>query len=168
MPILRLVKRLLPLVCLLGLAVPAASASAPARSADNNGTLSVKDATGRITIRAVGGFVGRFDRGAIRIVDPIPDDGTGPIVSGAESSKDVGDTTSVWAGTKVRFRLIGGKFRIEIRGTGINLSVVGRGTAVLDGRGPSDGKYSFNGDAYASLPDIPSEFDLATGFPTGP
>ncbi len=161
-------KRLLPLVCLLAVGVPAASAGAPLRGADNNGTLSVKDATGKIVIRATGGFIGRFDRGSIRIIDPIPEDGTGPIVSGAERSKDLTDTTSVYAGTNVRFRLIGGKFRIEIRGTGIDLSVVGRGTAMLDGHGgPADGKYSFNGDEYGSLPDVPVTYDLVTGFPTG-
>jgi hypothetical protein len=160
------VTRLLLILCTFALALPAASADA-SRAGGDDGTLSVKDATGKIMIRATGGFIGRFDRGSIRIIDPIPDDGTGPIVSGEERSKDLTATMSLYSGTKVRFRLIGGKFRILINASGIDLSVVGRGTATLDGRGGSDGRYSFNGDEYASLPDVPSTFDLVTGFPTG-
>ena len=160
-------KRLLATVAVLALALPA-SAVAAARSGSDDGTLSVKNATGRILIRATGGFIGRFDRGSIRIIDPIADDGTGPIVSGAERSHDLNDTTSVYTGTNVKFRLIGGRFRILIIGTGIDLAVVGRGAVVLDGRGGSDGRYSFNGADYSSLPDTATTFDLMTGFPTGP
>jgi hypothetical protein len=157
------VKRPLLILAVLALALPAPSAAATR----DDGTLSVKDATGKIRIAAVGGFIGRFDRGYIKIIDPIADDGTGPIVSGAERSRDVNDTTSVYYGAKVRFRLIGGKFRIEIRASGIDLSVVGRGNVLLDGRGGDDGRYSFNGDSYASMPDVPTAFDLVTGLPTG-
>ena len=157
--------RLLPFLVLLALAAPGGSAGATTGADD--GTLSVKDATGTIAIRATGGFIGRFDRGTITIVDPVADDGTGPIVSGAEHERDVSDTKTIYSGTKVRFRLIGGRFRILIRGTGIDLSVVGHGTVLLDGRGGSDGRYSFDGADYASLPDTQTLFDLGSG-PTGP
>jgi hypothetical protein len=161
------VKRLLLITLFAVLALPAAAVADP-RPGDEDGTLSVKDATGRIMIRATGGFIGRFDHGSIRIIDPLPDDGTGPIVSGAERAKDVSDTMSVYSGTKVRFRLIGGKFKILVFGSGIDISVVGRGTVTLDGpRGAGDGRYSFNGDAYSAMPDVPTTFDLVTGFTTG-
>jgi hypothetical protein len=159
------VKRLLPVFVVVALALPAASVGA--RENPEEGTLSVKDATGRIMIRASGGFIGRFDRGSIRVIDPIAEDGTGPVVSGAERSRDLSETTSFYSGTKVRFRLIGGKFRILIVGTGVDLSVVGHGTAVLDGRGGQDGRYSFNGGDYTSVPDFATAFDLVTGLPTG-
>jgi hypothetical protein len=153
------VKRVLPLLVVAVLALPAVSAGARRNPAD--GTLSVKDAVGTIVIRATGGFIGRFDRGTISIVDPIEDDGTGPIVSGAERVRYVTYDKTVYAGTNVRFRLVGGRFRAVIRGTGIDLSVVGRGMVVLDGRGIGpDGRYSFDGDPYASLPDFATPFPL--------
>jgi hypothetical protein len=161
------VKRLLATIAALAAALPASSVGAAPTGSDD-GTLSVKNATGRIFIRATGGFIGRFDKGSIRIIDPVADDGTGPIVSGAERSHDVNDTTSVYAGTNLRFRLIGGKFRIVIIGSGIDLAVVGRGTVRFDGRGGPDGRYSFNGADYSSLPDVATTFDLMTGFPTAP
>jgi hypothetical protein len=161
------VKGLLATIAALAVTLPVTSAGA-AVSGSDDGTLSVKNATGRILIRATGGFIGRLDKGSIRISDPIADDGTGPIVSGAERSHDLNDTTSVYTGTNVKFRLLGGRFRILIIGSGIDLAVVGRGTVVLDGRGGSDGHYSFNGADYASLPDVAIGFDLVTGFPTVP
>jgi hypothetical protein len=149
----------------LALAVPALALAA-ARSS-NDGTLSVKNATGTIVINAKGGVIGRFESGSVRITDPVDADGSGPIVTGAERHHEVGDTTDVWSGTKVRFRLIGGSFRVKVQGTGIFLSVVGRGEARLTGRGTDDdGSFSLN-DAQDTplLPDTSMFLTLAAPSP---
>ena len=57
--------------------------------------------------------------------------------------------------TKVRFRLIGGAFRIRVYGTGINLSVVGKGTVGISGAGTADdGTYSLDGGDYVPVPGV--------------
>src|SRR5947208_3525648 len=78
----------------------------------NDGTLSVKDAHGMVTIQGRGAVIGSFAKGSVTISDPIENDGTGPIVTGDEWSKDRSDTTTTWGGTRVRFRDLGGAFRM--------------------------------------------------------
>ena len=152
-------KRLLvPLVALAVLVLPAGAAGYP--NGPGDGTLTVRDASGRVVVAATGGFIGRFDRGSIRIVDPEPDDLAEPIVTGGVRERVINERTSVYMGANVRFRLVGGKFRIAIHAKGIDLSVVGRGSAVLDGQGGRDGRFSFNGEPYRSLPDFPEPFQL--------
>ena len=158
------------LAAVAALAAPTA-AIAVSRSSDD-GTLAVRDATGRVRIAAVGGFIGRLDKGRVTIVDPIEGDGTGPLVNGCEFRKvvfdpETGGTTAVCAGTKLRFRLVGGKFNVIIRGAGLDLSVVGHGTVMLDGAGGDDGRYSFNGADFQSIPDTQRIFTLAAPS-TGP
>src|SRR2546421_2083429 len=136
-------RRLLTFAMLVALALPAASAARGRGPSD--GTLSVRDARGTISISARGGVIGSFAKGSVTITDPVDGDGTGPIVTGDEWSKDRSDTTTSWGGTKVRFRIIGGAFRIVVRGRGINLSLVGRGNVTLIGAGTADdGTYSVN------------------------
>src|SRR5947208_3351523 len=105
----RAMRRLLTFAMLAALALPAASAARNQGPAD--GTVSVRDARGTITISARGGVIGSFARGSVTINDPIDGDGTGPIVTGDDWSKDRDATTTTWGGTKVRFRIIGGSFR---------------------------------------------------------
>jgi hypothetical protein len=136
-------RRLIVITASLALALPALAFAAARSTSD--GTLSVRNATGTIVINAKGGVIGRFDSGSLRITDPIDGDGSGPVVTGAERHHDVDATTDVWSGTKVRFRLIGGTFKVKVQGTGIFLSVVGRGEVRLTGRGTDDdGSFSLN------------------------
>src|SRR6266513_4402873 len=112
---------LLTFAVLAALALPGAVAART--QGVNDGTVSVSDARGTITISARGGVIGSFARGSVTISDPIDGDGTGPIVSGDDFPPiERNDTTTTWRGTKVRFRIIGGYFRIVLRGRGINLS----------------------------------------------
>src|SRR5919202_2255788 len=73
------------LAAVTALAAPTA-AIAVSRSSDD-GTLAVRDAVGRVRIAAVGGFIGRLDKGRVTIVDPIEGDGTGPLVNGCDTVK---------------------------------------------------------------------------------
>jgi hypothetical protein len=157
-------RALLTFAMLAALALPAASAARDRSASD--GTLSVQNGRGTITISARGGVIGSFARGSVRISDPIDGDGTGPIVTGDEWSNERDATTTTWGGTKVRFRIIGGSFRIVVRGRGINLSLVGTGKVTLDGAGTGDdGSYSVNGGEYLSLPVFSLPFQLSSATP---
>jgi hypothetical protein len=158
-------RALLTFAMLAALALPAASAARDRSASD--GTLSVVDARGTITISGRGGVIGSFGRGSVTISDPVDGDGTGPIVTGDDFPPvEKNDTTTTWRGTKVRFRIIGGSFRIVVRARGINLSLVGTGRVTLDGTGTGDdGSYSVNGDDYLALPDFLLPFQLSSATP---
>jgi hypothetical protein len=157
-------RALLTFAVLAALALPAASAARDQGATD--GTLSVRDARGTVTISVRGGVIGSFARGSVRISDPVDGDGTGPIVTGDEWSNERDATTTTWGGTKVRFRIIGGAFRIVVKGRGINLSLVGKGNVTLDGAGTlDDGSYSVNGGEYVAMPGFPFLFPLSSTTP---
>jgi hypothetical protein len=156
-------KALLIALALIALALPAAAAGTRLDPAD--GTLSVRDGRGNFVVNARGGIIGSFMRGRVVITDPIDGDGTGPIVSGDDWHKERTDITTVYGGTKVRFRLIGGSFRIRVIGTGVNLAVVGRGSVTISGQGTDDdGTYSVNGVPYAPVPAF-AQFPLNASSP---
>jgi len=158
-------RRFLTFAMLLALAVPATSVAGG--RGPNDGTLSVRDARGTIILNARGGVIGSFVRGSVTISDPIDGDGTGPIVTGDDFPPiERSETTTTWRGTKVRFRIIGGAFRIVIRGRGINLSLVGKGNVTLNGAGTgADGSYSINGSEYIAIPDFAFSFPLSVTSP---
>jgi opacity protein-like surface antigen len=157
-------RRLLTFAMLAALALPAASAARVQGAAD--GTLSVRDARGTITISGRGGVIGSFARGSVTINDPVESDGTGPVVTGDDWSKSRDATTTTWGGSKVRFRIIGGAFRIVVKGRAINLSLVGTGRVALTGSASGDdGSYSVNGGEYLGLPGFPFSFQLSSTSP---
>jgi hypothetical protein len=157
-------RRFLTFALLAALSVPATSAARD--RGQNDGTLSVRDGRGTILITVRGGAIGSFARGSVTIVDPVEGDGTGPIVTGDEWSKQRNGTTTTWGGTKVRFRIIGGMFKIRIQGRGIYLSLVGKGNVTLIGAGTGDdGSYSVNGEGYGPIPDFPLAFPLSATSP---
>ena len=157
-------RALLTFAVLVALALPATSAARHQGASD--GTLSVQNGRGTITISARGGVIGSFARGSVRISDPVDGDGTGPIVTGDEWSNERDATTTTWGGAKVRFRIIGGYFRIVVKGRGINLSAVGKGNVTLDGAGTvDDGSYSVNGGEYLPMPGFSLPFPLSSSSP---
>ena len=145
------------------LAVPAAAHALG--SGPGDGTLAISNATGSVSIAARGALIGRVDQGRVIIDDPNPNDGAAPVVWGYESKKDLTDTKARYAGTDIRFRMIGGTFKIKVIASGVNLAVVGRGTVILNGAGSDDnGSYSVNGAPYADVPDF-STFALNASSP---
>ena len=158
-------RALLTFAVLVALALPAASLARDQGASD--GTLSVRDGRGTITISGRGGVIGSFARGSVTISDPVEGDGTGPIVTGDDFPPiEKNDTTTTWRGTKVRFRIIGGSFRIVIKARGINLSLVGTGKVTLDGAGTGDdGSYSVNGGDYLAIPGFSLPFQLSSATP---
>jgi hypothetical protein len=144
------------------LAVPFFSGAAFATSSGaNDGALAVKNADGRMIFNGRGGFIGRLDKGQVTIKDPNPYDGTGPIVTGADSTQSLGDRTTRYSGTNIRFRIIGGSFTVTVFGTGIDASVIGKGLVTLDGTATTDGTYAQNGDAAAPFPVFRYTFPLS-------
>jgi hypothetical protein len=135
--------RKLALVLLaLALVAPAAGGATLMRGI-GDGTLSVEDGNGRIVIIAKGGVIGRFDRGSVTVHDKTPTDSFDAKVWGATRFATVGESGERYVGTDVRFRLIGGEFRIVISGSGIDVSAVGGGRVFLEGTGrpPDPGKW---------------------------
>jgi hypothetical protein len=142
----------------------AAPAVGFALSGADDGTLSVKAGIGKVYLNFNGSAVGRLQHGVIQITDPLANDGPGLDFSGCEE-RDRIDTTSICRGTNLRFRAIGGKYQILIKGTSSYLSAVGYGYAVLNGAGDdpyvvSDGTYSLNDGPYRSLPDLRTTFNI--------
>src|SRR4030095_2300562 len=86
---------------LLAALVMAGAASART-SGPNDGALSVKNADGRVVIAGKGAVIGRFDKGQVTIKDPNPNDGTGPIVTGADRVEPLGEKTSRYNVSKIR------------------------------------------------------------------
>jgi hypothetical protein len=158
-------RALLTFAVLVALALPAASLARDQGASD--GTVSVRDGRGTITISGRGGVIGSFARGSVTISDPVEGDGTGPIVTGDDFPPvEKNDTTTTWRGTRVRFRIIGGSFRIVVKARGINLSLVGTGKVTLDGAGTGDdGSYSVNGGDYLAIPGFSLPFQLSSATP---
>ena len=153
------------------LAVLVTTGTASARPGGNDGALSVKNADGRVIIKGRGIVIGRFDKGQVTINDPSPNDGTRPIVTGADSTQSVGDRTTRYSGSNIRFRVIGGTFSVTVFGTDIDLSAVGKGMVTLNGsitRGNADNDdatYAQNGDPPQPFPTWPLTFPLAASQP---
>ena len=135
------------------LALPLTGAAHATVSASSDGALAVKSADGKVVFNGRGGVIGRIDLGQVTIKDPNPYDGTGPIVTGADTTLPLGERTTRYSGKNLRFRIIGGTFSITVVGSGINLSVIGRGLTTLDGNDDgTDGTYAVNGDTTQPFP----------------
>lgn len=132
---------------------------------NDGGTLSVKAGVGKTILNFNGSVVGRLQRGSVQVTDPFANDGVGFDFWGCAQAHDKSETTTICRGTNIRFRAIGGKYQIQIRGTGIYLSAVGHGLVSLNGAGEGpninyDGIYSLNDGPYKSLPDFEKTFAL--------
>jgi hypothetical protein len=92
------------------------------------GSLEVTDGRGVISIKGRGALLGRLDRGSLTIVDLTPNDQWSPRVNGVPR----GRVTS-FRGKDATFYVPAGRYRIVVRGEGINISARGAGVAVLDG-----------------------------------
>ena len=141
---------LLALFASAALAVPALGWSAS--SAADDGTLSVKNGDGVIFVVARGTIIGACDKCRVSIIDPSPDDGAPPVVSGYEGHKDVSDIRDIYSGTDVRFRIVGGIFKIRVAGSGVDLGVVAKGWVRLQASDTNTGTFSVNGAPRRLLP----------------
>jgi len=128
------------------LATAAFAAAAPsAESGAGDGALAVTHASGTIYVQGRGVIYGHFDAGTLMVLSYQPDDGTSvPAVSSGKSKYSRG--SGVYSGTDVRFLLPSGRYVIELIGTNIDASAVGRGSIIATGLGTfDDGSYTVNG-----------------------
>jgi hypothetical protein len=162
------------------LLVLGAGLATTASAAGDDGTLAVTGATGLVQIKATGAVVGRITgSGKVRITDPDPTDGSTLQIQQCPDKTNVSATTAdpddktiVCSGTDIRFRLVGGAFRLTVSGVGINLSVVGRGhfllagTVKMAGAGETYtvGTYSVNDSDPRAMPEyLPSDLNASAG-----
>lgn len=165
-PILGSMRKALLFIVALAIALPAAAAATLSGAGD--GTLSVENGRGKVTVQARGGLLGRLDRGSVTIFDLTPTDPYDPVVSGDDQPVVlVGETGIRYRGSDLRFRIIGGSFRVVVQGRGIDLSVVGRGFGTLEGETIDPGLYSLDGADCRKqpamcevLPELPIRFKL--------
>jgi hypothetical protein len=147
-------------------AVPAAALAATAAPGD--GSLVVKNGsapvnTPVVVLQITGSVIGQIGNGRLVIdAGPNADLTAVPQVTGAEWRGDSprSPTAQVWRGNNFKFRAVGGTYTVLVYGTGVNLVAVGSGTVKLAGipDTPSgDGRYSLNGDDFASLPGAPTD-----------
>jgi hypothetical protein len=166
-------RRLLVLIVILTGAVPMAALAAPGASTD--GSLAVRDGRGKVHLVVKGSLIGRFGSGSLTIEELNGEIGTEPVVRGYEAFRwGRNGKARTYSGKSVRFRLIGGRYRVTFNGRGLNFSLVGRGRVQLDGNGSLedgifyDGFYSLNGSEEESLPDDPTWLNLQAAPPPPP
>jgi hypothetical protein len=148
------------------------SGLAAAAAEPNVGTLSVERGKGVVMLDLRGSVLGRLATGTLRVTDNTPGDRYGALVVGRKLVQErVGPRTVLYRGQGMRFRMLGGAYRILARGTGIDVSAVGRGVVMLDGDpkvpGEDTGVYSLDGadcelqpELCAPLPTEPERFVL--------
>jgi len=153
-------------------AVAAVLAGAAGAAEPSAGVLSVQGGKGVVMLELRGSVLGLLGSGSIVVVDRTPRDRYVAIVTGRKLVQQrLGPARMLYRGQGLRYRMLGGGYRIVIRGTGIALSAVGRGLVSLDGerRFPGDdaGVYSVDGVDCAvepatctPLPDEPVRFRL--------
>ncbi len=158
---------LLAVVLLAAFTVPAAlSADTP-----TDGTLSVKRGRGTIVLKLKGTVIGRLTSGKVQVKDFRPFDTNVPQFTGCKPKlRHPTVAISVCKGRNIGFRVLAGRFNVNVSGTGISISAVGRGTVTVDGNGElgvSDGVMSVDDQPYESLPDLATTITLGTPLPGG-
>jgi hypothetical protein len=146
-------RRLVVLVTVLALAAPFAAAASV--RAPGDGTLSVRDLDGRITVFARGVVIGRCDQCTLVLDEKPGAEEIAPVVTGTRGI-DIDDDGAKerFVGKGLRWKVIGGAFRMYVRnGVDVDLSVVGRGARVAIAG--TNGEYVLNNDpAVPVLPEL--------------
>jgi hypothetical protein len=156
---------LIVLGLLAALALPAVVTAA----ARTDGTLSVKRGRTTIALKLTRGTaIGRVAVGQVKIKDPSPYDGPPPELRNCRHRRYPGPNTTVCIGRKLTFRALDGRFVVNVKGTGVFLSAVGRGTVTIIGdSNPSspNGVMSIDNGAYQAIPDFQTVFALGASGP---
>jgi hypothetical protein len=131
-----------------------------------DGTLSVKRGRGLVVLKLKGTVIGRVNKnGRVQVKDIRPYDGNDPQLTCRPHPRRISSSVWLCKGRNIGFRVDEGRFNINVRGTGISISAVGRGSVTVDGAGDLgfyDGVMSLDDAPYESLPDDPTFFYLGT------
>jgi hypothetical protein len=109
---------------LLAIVLPAISLATRAPA----GALSIEGGKGVVVVRGNGGLLGRLARGSVDIVDLTPADQWKPTLNGVPRNRH-----TFLKGANVTFRILGGDYRVAVRGEGISISARGTGMATMLG-----------------------------------
>lgn len=137
------------------LVVPAADAATAARTPGSVG-LSLKYGHGRAKISWRGSLLGWGIRGRIVATNNV-------VVRNWSSRVRLTDTVTAYRGRRMTVRVYGtsGLWRVKIKGRGINVSGVVRGSLTLDGADTGrTGKYSIGGADFRPWPRLARTFSL--------
>ncbi len=144
------------------LAVAAGAADPP------TGVLSVDQGRGVVTLDVRGVVLGRLGTGSAARHRPHAARSVhGDRAREVPSRSAVGPRTVVYRGQGLRFRMVGGRYRIVIRGTGIAVSANARGIVILDGE-PQDRRTSSRASTRSPATDCSLEPTLCTALPDEP
>lgn len=158
------------LLVLLVLALPAVAAAGTPHVLGVRqpaGALSIEGGKGVVVVKGNGGLLGRVAKGVVELVDLSPSDQWRPTVNGVTRNRRV-----VLKGGNVSFRILGGDYRVTVKGDGISISARGVGLATLLGvPGPTGETGIYAADLNADCQDAPDECEaiplLATRVPFG-
>ena len=151
-------RRTVVFTTLLALALPATALGAVRSPGD--GTLSVRDLDGSISVLAKGGVIGRCGQCILMLDERTDADVILPVVKGAKGTDlDDDDVKERYAGKDLRWKVMGGSFRMTVRsGVDVDLSVVGKGRVVsIKG---TDGTFVLNGGDPQVVLIVPLSFQL--------
>ena len=153
-------RRILLLITLVAVfTVPLALAA----DTPGDGTLSVKRGRGSVTLKLKGTVIGRVKNGRVQIRDFRPFDPNDPQTTCKRIRHNITTGVYVCKGRNIGFRVADGRFNVNVSGSGIWISAVGRGPVALDGAGDlgvPDGQFSIDAAPYQSLPDFLTTFFL--------
>src|SRR5205823_3560978 len=152
------------ILLLLGLAAALSMPLAVSAAAGTDGTLSVKRGHATIVLKLHGTAIGRLASGTIRIRDLNPYDGSTPQLRHCRL-RYPNPWTIACKGRKIVFRALDGSFVVRLKGAGIYLSAVGRGTVTVQGAGSpslSNGLMSLDDGPYQPIPDELATYTLGT------
>lgn len=141
------------------------SAAAVAPVMQPDGILTVRSANGVLTLSGRGSVIGQsMGKGRLLIEDADPTDGV-PVVSGYDRAQRQGRFAVLYSGTDLRFRVLGGQFKLRLVASGVSLSFVGKGTATMVPAGTvDDGSYSLDGgDTYRPFGLMPMAMTVTGG-----
>jgi hypothetical protein len=151
------------------LAVPAGALALATDTSD--GTLLVKNGDGKVSINATGALIGALDKGTVKLVDPAEQNTGDLILKGCDNNtKTFTDNTITCSGKDLRYRVVEGRFKVRINGSGVDLSAVGvgfgdtpitlNGDPSLDVDNDGFGTYKLNDDKAKAIPDKPTILQL--------
>jgi hypothetical protein len=128
------------------------------------GTVSVERARGMVMVDIRGSLLGRLGSGTLRVTDHTPGRSITMVAGRKVTSERIGPRTVLYRGQGLRFRMLGGGYRVVMRGSGISVSAVGRGAVTLDAEprftGDDAGVYSLDGVDCSLEPDLCTELPL--------
>ncbi len=164
-----------PILFACSIAAAAVLGGSAGAAAPDVGVLSVEDGKGMVMLDLRGSVLGRLTTGTLKVTDHTPWDRYSALVVGRKVTQErLGAKTVLYRGQGLRFRMVGGGYRIVVRGVGISVSAVGRGVVALDGEprlpGEDVGVYSLEEGVDCDveralctpLPDEPERFTLGS------